>query len=1439
MSGKSRAPTRAPEQSAVGPEQQAPESAVSGNAQTAEMLPMPLALPTLGYEILDLLDESLGESEMGLGPVDHSGNGVVADPASPPSGPPAAPGTCDAPDTLDAKDRQLLHQLAKLLTYSGFTDRITFEEILTAQGLVGQLSECGHAQFLALGDGALVDRLLANPEGEGWFANVVGNVADRPEGLLDAAYSWWKGDEALEVAQAAMGGSIDGVTLDTSKDNSVNVGANVHSGTIQATIPNLSIKSIRHASQGATVSSGAGTVLHSVVTLNLPDRASSQLSGSVSIDSIDWTGLMVEAPATTAIIERLVVSSIALSAFQATLDPQTVAKATLTPALARAPMASQLARTLLPQLNLFATLMAPLALAATRTAQDAEVAVREAMELGSVDALDARVDIGSIDLPNGVVVTATAEGGTDANISSLKIEGVALALKQVDRIAALKAQAAQLAESHDVLDQERLASIQEQIAELEPKAIERAELEQRAQSGTLTQAETDTLTLLKRDLSAGMLSLDIRSVTATGIEANGTGAQDIDGKGLKLVAIGDALGVRMQDQPTAAEEIREKQEVKETRLADYDAYLQSIGARPLAASEDSEDSDEASSAPLWSLPEFLDDLDFEGSAQQLSAGGVDTAYGDAGHAGAGGVEFRGNAEVIRVQAQTVDAQGLDAFGVTAGHVSGDRTDIRVSGNDVGGSIQGVSGQDVQYAGDGMTAAMDSAQAGAIRFDADAGTKSLRSAKVDQASATGLDYKDAGQHVVAASASAQTIEASGASASGIDSLTVASGQAADGTYRRNAAPERIGDEGQTIEAVTGVDAAFDAAQIADLRITDATTAGTGTVDLASLDAQGVSGGMDGMGTASADVVSMRTLNASRDGDGAMRGSIDEVTASGAIGQMPGTAYASADEIAIHDITGTGDSAGNYGARAETGSVEGVHVLAPGVAEGTVDSVDLTGLHGGLSPDGSMGAGADVLTAHGIEGEARGYGTGSLESATLRDAEGHLNADGTGGVRTSGGELTTIDGVYGQSLDPTATGHVDSVGFGYAGANFDDEYNITGAEVNDLDSAGISVELLKLPLDDGSEEEAANETVTTAIERTLAHLNGEPAQAPATLADLGIAPNMTPTAAEQPDLFTADAMGGMSGEIHVDIPTSLGAPLTISATATEGFIAMRSIRAGMNGHNNMLTRTVQIDEGRGLVVGIGPTSLSCIFDERDYAGLVSAREGGGRRGSIDIAAFVEGIQNGSVEYSDSGNARLDERRDTRHANREDRDSVAEEQAEERAPRVQARQTRKADRRADRRERKGLEPEVPTVYDGEEGSIQRMLGEYSDDIDVGPSALPLMQLFPSRSIVRGTSFDLGAGSIGYASMSAELANTDSDTFEISGSLDTSLSVGAQEILAESLFIRDALGAPTTFEKAGIRGLKISIDRPLTMDRTITTTIESGTIKRIVYGNGAPDAE
>lgn len=1257
------------------PESASPSSRAAGpdlhgsNSLAAAHLAMPPVLPVLGIELFDWLDRSLGAEDVDMSGVDSTGPAVAADPAPPPS--------CDPPpdvcDPLAGDDRDVLYRLAELLTYDRYTDRITDVEVAEARDLLDCLSEEGRAQFLSLNGGQLADRLLVNPDGEGWITNPLGNLADRPMALADAAWSWWSGDEALEVAQAGMGGSIEGVTLDTSQDNSVDVSTNIERGELSVTVPNLSIASMRYAASGSTVTSGPGTVLLADVTLDLPDAKSSALSAEVDIHSIDWEGLRVVTDAMTAAIPKVVISSVWMAALQASIDPQVVARATVAPALARAAMTAQLSRVLVPQLSPVATLMAPLMLGATRQVQDGEVMLREAAELGAVDAMDLGMRIGSIDVPRGVTLTQrTTVGESTTTLDSLHLDGIAVALKQVDRLQALGNEARALAGCTDALDQERLRSIQSQIDALQPKAQRRAELEQKAQAGPLHPNEQTELSFLARELSAGMMTLSIGSISCSGVDADGNQLDKVDIMDLSVDALGSALAVRLQDQPTPGE-----------RAAARAQGLDDLRARRAGAPNLPSPGRDL---PLWA---WDDEIDVSGSAGVVEAGLVQTAYGSTDHAAAEGVAFRGNADVLGITARAAQADDLDALGLSADQIAGRSADLRVRGNDIGGHISAVTGDDLAYAGAGIEASASHGQARSISFDADARSQTLRSGRIERGHATDLDYADSGQHVVAASASAENITGRGVNTTGADHIGVAGVDLTAGRYTRHAKEASVDAEGEAIEPVSGIDASFDTARLDDVIVRDATTDGTGAVDVAHLRATGVHGELHGTGSGHANELDLDALFAERRRDGSMDARVGQLTAAGVHGEMPGTAAGGASRV------------------------------------------------------------------------------------ELRDLNARLESDGSGSVDISGGSIDDAAGVYGESLfDPTAVGQADRVTFGAAGLDFNEDYELTGAEVNDLQGVGITAELLKLPLDEVSEaEDGPSET------------------------------------------FHADALAGMSGRVSLEIPFGERGYVTVDVAAVDGFVAFNTLEvrhhfvegeSGVRLPMNALATSVQVDEGRGIVIGVGTTKLWCLMDDREYAGLVSRRQGGGRRGGVDVQAFIEGIMNGVV----TGEEEL---------------AVERSRVERRIARRHARYDRRDARRAARRpETQGPAPEV---------SLQDALIE--SVADLYPIKRKTLRFRPSETRVTAITGDLGSGTLGYDNMSLTLDDSAGDDFVVRGSLQSSL-VATTKVwsASDATYLLDGVTAVHA-STLGLRGVEFTVKAPLSTDRAVEVHASGGEIERVTYGS------
>ena len=103
------------------------------------------------------------------------------------------------------------------------------------------------------------------------------------------------------------------------------------------------------------------------------------------------------------------------------------------------------------------------------------------------------------------------------------------------------------------------------------------------------------------------------------------------------------------------------------------------------------------------------------------------------------------------------------------------------------------------------------------------------------------------------------------------------------------------------------------------------------------------------------------------------------------------------------------------------------------------------------------------------------------------------------------------------------------------------------------------------------------------------------------------------------LVAHPLASASGHFKATIPTKRAGAFTISASADEGTLPLSELDIGYNG--GLFGRIaagadIRVKRGKGLVASMGPFRLSVLMSSTEVDGLLSRREGGGKKGSIAL-------------------------------------------------------------------------------------------------------------------------------------------------------------------------------------------------------------------------------
>ncbi len=564
-------------------------------------------------------------------------------------------------------------------------------------------------------------------------------------------------------------------------------------------------------------------------------------------------------------------------------------------------------------------------------------------------------------------------------------------------------------------------------------------------------------------------------------------------------------------------------------------------------------------------------------------------------------------------------------------------------------------------------------------------------------------------------------------------------------------------------------------------TDSALLRSGSIETA--DATGARYG-DGTTTATVDQLSAQGMSATgATAEGAATIGLAGGQLQGAHAQV-GSKTIDVGAATMTDLDATGLSTSGASTLGVGGATVNNASFADGGTSGSVDALQVAGIAGqDLNADGTGSVQADRITAQGLGGVSDGS-AGTVKSLDVHGAHATANAAGTvAGVKSA--EATGIAGQYGDA----ASGSLGSVSVGESSVALDAGGNLVGAQVAGLSMSDIKARVIP------------------------AKLGGEVA------GDEAVAANGADGAPAASDAFHADALGHASGTFHawMDVtygPDALMGAIDVTATAHDGMIDMKDIKIRGSGLAGIFGRigfaSVKIEPGRGIVAEFGLARI--IFaDTRDYDGMLSRREGGGRKGTLLLQPFSESVMNGKVELSEEGRAAL-LASSTRDLSREDRRTRREmEQA--------SRQEQRADRRADRRERHGRAP-VEAPAEAELSGLETM----EQYVDVGTAKVDLSGL------------KMGDGLVGYDSAHATLdrgGDQGANVFEVHTTLGQSATASAQRIRAKDLHATGPGGEPLDASKLGIDGLQIDVLKPLSTNYAVTLGIDGLNVTDIRFGD------
>lgn len=943
--------------------------------------------------------------------------------------------TTDPADNMAAKiealqsasEDQQIDALVEWLS-DGWFDTVTAEETEAAKSLLAAMTPEGRQRFAEIDGGALADQLIDSPEGTPWWADPLGALVEDFSGTMqavkeDASAAWdagaavvgavRDGEEAglnLDLVQAAKGGDLGGVKLDTSEDHMLEVDGDLDEGQLTIGLPNLAIKSINATVGPATVTTESGVVAGLEVTVDVPDQDSAETSLSMHIDSIDFNalGLEISDPFLQVLLPRLVILALDLYVARAEID-----KSELTEGAGAETALTDLVG---EQLTFFGMDLLTPFVEAAQAVDDATALARGLAEAANSGALNVDASFDKLEIPEQAQIQSLdAEGNlTHTTLDSLTIESFEMTVQSVDRISMLEQELAGLKNRPNMVDAQRINHLEVEIPRLQGLAKRKASLDTKKQAGTLSTDENEEWITLDRALTAGVVQISIGSVDISGINHGG---EKVDS--LRMETIDAKIGGMDLDVDAQADT------GKSDRLKNLEAAV-GITQKPGEAKKSGD----------------IGDLSINASIGSTMVKGVDTEGGDVDRVSAGPTSFTAAGDLMEVQSGKVEASGIDAAGASVDSASVNGLDmvVRGGGTDVGGTIGSVSASGVAYEDGETKASVDNASVNGIGFDANVGSGALRSGSVKGVSADGVHYEDGANTVDVKTAGVNDVRATGASADGAKSVSVGEVAASGVDFSGGGTSAHVDSAG-----VTGVD------------LTGVTTSGASSAAVEGIDAHGVSYNTDDMAV-SVDHAAVTNVGAT----GVTTGGASDVNV-GKVGvdgvdYKAGTTSASVGMASISDISASGVTTSGA-LTAGVGEINASTVAYKDADQSVnVGGAQVTGVS--ASDVSAKGTGSAVVDGMRVEDASYSgtVGSGSIDSAEVEGLAATRDAQGT--VATVDG--ARLEGINGSSGDMKAG--VDTVEVGRSGVALDAENNLEGASVNGLNIDGVHVELLKLPLNE---------------------------------------------------------------------------------------------------------------------------------------------------------------------------------------------------------------------------------------------------------------------------------------------------------------------------------------------------------------------------------------
>lgn len=809
---------------------------------------------------------------------------------------------------LQASNDEKLAKLNEWLT-DGWLDAVSSRETEAAKLLLDSMDADGKERFANLNGGALADQLIDNPDGDSWWSDPLGAIAgdtvqaleDAKETLKnagDAVQSYRDGDEALEVAQAASGGDLGGMVLDTSGDHSVEMDGELSSGTLTLDMAELKVESFEANVGDTSLKTGPGLAKGLKITLDSPDKNSPVAQVSAEVESLDWKQIELEQPALSVVIPNLVMAVLKLAAMQSEIDRDQPTTAV---------------QDMLSQAFMYMGLdLAPALAEAARTARDAAALADGIADASGTSSYGYSLSFDSFVLPAGATMEQrTTEGTTTTEVGAMEIKSFALTLEQVDRLSMLEGERKSLAGSGDMVDKKRLEWLDAEILRVHKIAVRKKALDAKKQAGGLSPEEEDEWVAAERDLMAGVMNVETGVVSMKSVSQNGESVDDIELEGISGSVSGKALASAGRDTGRTSDERGEA----------VQGLLDKSSGRDDGIPEPAKD------GPMWG---DLGDLQAKGEIKKASTGAAGGSAGGVDSASATGLKVNASGQYLGVKADSLEAKGIAAQDGSADSLGVGDLDVVVRGNDIGGRAGSVEADGMAYEKDGTRVDVAGANAEGLSFDIDGKGQRLRSGSADHAEASGIAYDDGSQSVHLSNISGQGLEAKEASSAGVGQLDADRVDLGVLDYESDGTTAHMG--GASLEGVSG---------------TDLSASGTGALSVDSVQAEDLSGSMAGTGSGGVDELTAEGLKVVKDEQGTVA-TVDGAHLEGANGTYGDLATGSAQTV---DVGRSGVALGADNSL-QGASIEGLDVSG-------IDVKLLTMPMNEVTPDGEKGPSEDFI------------------------------------------------------------------------------------------------------------------------------------------------------------------------------------------------------------------------------------------------------------------------------------------------------------------------------------------------------------------------------------------------------------------------------------------------------------------------------------------------